>query len=62
MFLKFFPCSLVKILLSNGALVDAADSLDRTPLIWAALYGHYDVVQALISAGNKQAIKIIDVP
>ena len=38
-------------LLEQGASVDDRDQKDCTPLLYAALEGHLDVVQYLINAG-----------
>ena len=43
----------VKCLLAAGADKDKGESIDRTPLIWAAEKGHIEIVQILLSAGAK---------
>jgi ankyrin repeat protein len=45
----------VRILLKQGAVVDAADADARTPLMWAAQNGQTDVVTTLLDAGADLA-------
>lgn len=42
------------MLIANGANVDAITGSGWTTLIWAAFFGHTDVVEYLIYAGNKK--------
>jgi ankyrin repeat protein len=45
------------MLLAAGAGVNAANDAGYTALIWASMYGHPDIVRALIAAGaNKHLI------
>ena len=42
-----------RMLMSNGANVNAADQEGRTALMQAAVYGHVDVARALLSNGAE---------
>ncbi|XP_013403524.1 inversin-like [Lingula anatina] len=42
---------MVKLFLDSGAKVNAEDSFGRTPLYWAALNGHEDIVKLLLERG-----------
>lgn len=44
---------LVKLLLANGAMVDAADRKGRTPLHWASEMGQKGIAEQLLAAGAK---------
>jgi ankyrin repeat protein len=48
---QLLDCSFVKVLLSAGATVDAADDRGGTPLLLACLRSHVDVVRELLMAG-----------
>lgn len=41
----------MRLLLDRGAAIEAADSLGRTPLFWAAGRGHKTVVRLLLDKG-----------
>jgi len=43
----------VQLLLRAKTKVDARDQVGRTPLSWAAFFGHPDVVRRLLQAGAK---------
>ncbi|NIQ77940.1 MAG: ankyrin repeat domain-containing protein, partial [Anaerolineae bacterium] len=44
------------VLAGAGVPLDALDAEGQSPLHWAALYGHRDVVNALLSAGADPTI------
>jgi len=41
----------VKLLIDKGADVNVKNVGDRTPLMWAAMHGHTEVVRLLIDNG-----------
>jgi ankyrin repeat protein len=41
----------VNCLLNNGANIHQADSDGETPLLWAARYGHIQIVELLLENG-----------
>lgn len=45
-----------KVLLANGADIDAQDSTGRTALAWATISDQNDVLQALIDRGTSNGI------
>ena len=53
--------SIVKLLISKRAQLDAGDERDFTPLHHACAYGYYETVQCLLTAGaNPNAATLID--
>jgi ankyrin repeat protein len=42
---------IVRLLLQNGAAVDAHENNGRTPLIFASRRGHVDIVRSLLQGG-----------
>ncbi len=47
----------IPILLKAGANPNLRDTMNRTPLIWAAVLGHTGAAQALIAAGTDLSIR-----
>jgi ankyrin repeat protein len=46
----------VMAVLQKNAVLNSRDKLSRTPLMLAAVQGHYDVVQALLAAGADTSL------
>jgi len=47
----------VTLLLGKGAELETKDMIGRTPLLWAARYGHKAVVTLLLEEGAKLAFE-----
>lgn len=43
--------NIVRILIANGATVNAPDANGTTPLMWAAMQGHIEVIRVLLASG-----------
>ena len=48
---------MIKMLVNAGADVNARDSMGESALIWAAQFGHTDIMEILLKAGADPSIK-----
>src|SRR5690349_12015289 len=56
-FILSFISDIVKLLLSYNAQVNVRNECGNTPLHWASLNGHKDVVQVMVEHGVDRSVK-----